>query len=495
MRDALYLWDRIRPLLAVIAVAAAYFVVGKLGLKLAMVHTSVTAVWPPTGLALAVLLMWGARLWPGIFLGAFLVNITTDGSVLTTLGIATGNTLEGMVGAWLVTRFANGRNCLTEVRGVFGFVFLAALASTAISATVGVASLIASGAAARDNAGPIWFTWWVGDAVGAVLVTPWLLSWHANPRLRWRWRRIPEVILLLLTVLFFGLDIFGPDTYRHPLQIGSYPLTFLAAPILLWAVFRFGPRTATTATVLLSAIALWGTLQGAGPFANVAPNDALLLVQAFMGVLAVTIMVVDATQHQLEQYRRQLETANAELTAASVTDALTGAYNRRGFDQRLAEELERSARFRQPLSLLLLDVDLFKQHNDAYGHPAGDQVLKTIVRLVQAHVRATDAVARQGGDEFAILLPNTESKGALIMAERFRESVESAIWPGQTVTITVGATTLPAGSNQGAKLLARADEALYAAKAAGRNRVAQAPWPPGEQAEHRDVTEPIAAAK
>ena len=474
MRDALDISDRVRPVAAFVAVAAAYYLVGKLGLKLALVNTSVTAVWPPTGLAFAVLLVWGIRLWPGIFVGAFLVNITTEGTVLTTLGIATGNTLEGVVGAWLVSRFANGRNCLNDVRSVFGFVFLAALVSTTISATVGVSSLIASGAAAGYNAGPIWFTWWVGDAVGALLVTPLLLAWHANPRLRWRWRRIPEVILLLLTLLLFGLDIFGPDAYHHPLQIGSYPLTFLAAPILLWAVFRFGPRTATTATALLSVIALWGTLQGAGPFANVAPNEALLLVQSFMGVVAVTIMVVTATQHQLEQYRLRLETAVAELTATSVTDALTGAYNRRGFDQRLDAELERAARYQQPLSVLLLDVDLFKQHNDAYGHAAGDEVLRTVVRLFQSQMRASDTAARQGGDEFAILLPNTAGEGALIMAERFRETVESAIWPGKPVTVTVGTATLPAGSEQGEKLLARADEALYAAKEAGRNRVAQA---------------------
>ncbi|HTD91298.1 MAG TPA: MASE1 domain-containing protein [Burkholderiales bacterium] len=477
MRDTLDMSDRVRPVIAVIVVSAAYFCVGKLGLTLAFVNASVTAVWPPTGLAFAVLLLWGIRLWPGIFLGAFLVNITTEGSVLTTLGIAAGNTLESAVGAWLVARFANGRRCLHEVRGVFGFVFFAALVSTAISATAGVISLVAGGAAAWTNVGPIWLTWWVGDAVGAVLVTPLLLAWYENPRLRWRWRRIPEVILLLLTLLFFGLDIFGPNTYRHFLQIGAYPLMFLAVPILLWGVFRFGPRTATTATVMLSVMALWGTLHGAGPFANVAPNGALLLVQSFMGVIAVTIMVVSATQQQLDKYRRQLETANAELTAASLTDALTGAYNRRGFDRRLAEELERSARSRQPLSLLLVDVDLFKRHNDAHGHPAGDEVLKSIVRLLQSHMRATDGVARLGGDEFAILLPNTTIDGALSMAERFRKAVESATWPGETVTITVGAATTPPGPHEGSNLLTQADEALYDAKEAGRNRVAHAQWP------------------
>lgn len=474
MRDALNLWERTRFAGAVAAVAAAYFVAGKLGLTLAVVHSSVSAVWPPTGLALAVLLLWGIRLWPGVFLGAFLVNITTDSSVGTTLGIAIGNTLEGVVGAWLVLRFAAGRNCLHGVRSVFSFVILAALGSTAIGATAGVSSLVAGGFAAWDNAGAIWFTWWVGDAVGALLVTPLLLVWHANPRIHWKRQQIGEGILLLLTVWFLGMSLFGPDGFDHPLQIESYPLTFLAPPVLLWAVFRFGMREAITATVLLSGISLWGTLEGAGPFAQVSQNEALLLVQLFMGVVAVTILVVAAARQQLDEYRHRLEVANAELRAATVTDALTGAYNRRGFDQRLAAELERAARFRQPLSLLLLDIDLFKQHNDAYGHPAGDEVLRTVVRLLQAHVRATDVVARQGGDEFAIVLPNTERDGALIMAERFREAVESAIWPGQSVTITVGAATLPAASEEGDKLLAWADEALYAAKEAGRNRVVHA---------------------
>jgi diguanylate cyclase (GGDEF)-like protein len=335
-------------------------------------------------------------------------------------------------------------------------------------------SLIADGLAAWDNVRAIWVTWWLGDAAGALLVAPLVLAWYGNPRLRWNWRQLPERVLFYVTVVFFGLEVFGSSSYHHVLPLDSYLLAFMAVPILLWAPFRLGFRAAMSGTVILGVVALWGTFQGAGPFAYKDLNEALLLVQSFMAIIAVTILIVSAAQQQLEQTRRRLEQANTELTEASVTDALTGARNRRGFDQRLAEELERSARFQQPLSLLLMDVDLFKQHNDLFGHLAGDEVLKTIVRLLQEHSRATDTVARQGGDEFAVLLPNTESDGAVMMAERFRSAIENAPWQANAVTVTVGVATLSSDASHGAKLLGLADQALYEAKEAGRNRIAQA---------------------
>src|SRR5207249_4219314 len=161
-----------------------YFIAGKLGLKLAVVNANATAVWPPTGIALAALLVFGYRVWPGIFLGAFLVNITTAGSVATTIGIATGNTLEGLLGAYLINRFANGRRALERSQDVFKFATLAALLSTTVSATFGVTSLCLGGYARWTDYEPIWLTWWLGDVVGAFIVAPLLLLWSADPRVR-----------------------------------------------------------------------------------------------------------------------------------------------------------------------------------------------------------------------------------------------------------------------------------------------------------------------
>src|SRR5437762_13592128 len=151
-----------------VALTGVYFVAGKLGLTLAFVHASATAVWPPTGIALAAALLLGYRVWPALFVGAFLVNVTTEGSVWTSLGIASGNTLEGLLGAFLVTRFTGGRNVFGRARDILVFAALAGLLGTAVSATIGVTSLALGGYASWGRFGAIWLTWWLGDVAGAL---------------------------------------------------------------------------------------------------------------------------------------------------------------------------------------------------------------------------------------------------------------------------------------------------------------------------------------
>src|SRR5947209_12176278 len=172
------------------ALTAVYFVAGKLGLRLAFVHVSATTVWPPTGIAIAAFLILGLRAWPAILVGAFLVNLTTAGSVATSIGLGIGNTLEGVVGAYLVNRFANGRLAFDRARDIFALVGLAAVGSTTISATVGVTTLSLAGFAEWAHFGPIWSTWWLGDVVGAIVVTPVVLLWSERLAMGWsrRWR-------------------------------------------------------------------------------------------------------------------------------------------------------------------------------------------------------------------------------------------------------------------------------------------------------------------
>src|SRR3989442_9882106 len=157
-----------KNLVVVAALTLVYVIAGKLGLMVAFVHASATAVWPPTGIALAAFLLLGHRVWPAIWLGAFVVNITTAGSVATSIGIATGNTLEGLVGAYLVRRFAHGPYAFDHARDVFRFVVLTGLASTAVSATFGVTNLSLGGFSNWSDYRTVWWTWWLGEAAGAV---------------------------------------------------------------------------------------------------------------------------------------------------------------------------------------------------------------------------------------------------------------------------------------------------------------------------------------
>src|SRR5881296_4444117 len=172
-------------LVTVAVLAAVYLIAAKLGLKLAFVHASATAVWPCTGIALAAFLILGYRMWPAILAGALLVNLTTAGSAVTSVGIAIGNTLEGVAGCYLVSRFAGGRRAFERAQDVFKFAFFAAMVSTTISATMGVTTLALSGFAEWTKYGTIWSTWWLGDGVGAVAITPLVLLWWENPRLGW----------------------------------------------------------------------------------------------------------------------------------------------------------------------------------------------------------------------------------------------------------------------------------------------------------------------
>lgn len=145
--------------------------------------------------------------------------------------------------------------------------------------------------------------------------------------------------------------------------------------------------------------------------------------------------------------------------------------NRGAFNDRLTEEYDRAMRSGRSLSLLLLDVDHFKQFNDTFGHPAGDDVLKTVARTLVSTARLTDFVARYGGEEFAVILSDTDHAGAMVLAERCRRAIAAAAWKLRPVTVSIGVATLAADTPEPVALVKEADEALYKSKAAGRNRV------------------------
>ncbi len=290
--------------------AAVYFGAGKFGLALASINPSASAVWAPTGIALAALVLLGYSAWPGVMVGAFLVNVTTTGLIVPSLAIGVGNTLEGLAGAYLLKRFANGRRALDTPQGVFKFVLLAGLISTMVSATAGVITLALTGSASRPDYFAIWLTWWLGDATGAVVVAPALMLWDVRTDWIFHRARIVEAALLLIAVGLTGIAVVDG---LLPVAARDYVLTFVCLPIILWAAFRLSRREAALASIALSGIAVWGTLSGFGPFISGSLNASLLLQQTFMGLVAITAITVGAVVWQHEQATRALQAARDDL--------------------------------------------------------------------------------------------------------------------------------------------------------------------------------------
>ena len=286
-----------------ILVLMAYILAGKVGLELASIHASATAVWPATGIAVSALMLCGYGVWPAIFVGAFITNETTAGTVVTSLLIAVGNTGEALLGAYLLKRFAPKR--LAFDRGCDMFVLMvAAIVGAILSATVGVTTLASYGIAPWHHYRAIWLTWWLGNATGFVVVAPAVLLAATAGSVRWSPAKRVELVSLATVLIGVGWLVFVR---------WDYPLTFLCIPICTWAAFRFGQREAAFATCALSAMAIWGTTHGHGPFASYSTNNALLLLQSFMAAFsAVGITTATAVEGRRTAEER-LRQANSDL--------------------------------------------------------------------------------------------------------------------------------------------------------------------------------------
>ncbi|MBI3047269.1 MAG: MASE1 domain-containing protein [Acidobacteria bacterium] len=307
------------------ALTAIYFIAGRFGLSLAFVNESASAVWPPTGIAVAALLLLGSGVWPAIAVGAFLVNLATSGVVPSSVTIAAGNTIEGVVAARLAVRFARGRAAFEHPADIFRFALAAVVAST-IAASIGTTSLVAAGLAQSGEAASVWITWWLGDAVGTILVAPLVLLWVRHPRIDWTPGRASEAAGLAACLAVVSVAVFS----GLPVGARRYPLEFLVMPVLLWAAFRFGARETATCAVAVSAVAVIGTLRGFGPFARSSPNESLLLLQAFVGVTTTVMLAVAAEVARRKAAEAEMRVLNdlLERRVAERTEELTRTHDR-----------------------------------------------------------------------------------------------------------------------------------------------------------------------
>jgi len=288
--------------------ALVYFSAAEIGLSLASVHTNVTPVWPPAGIAIASLLIFGRKLWPGIFAGALAANLMTNIPVASAFSIAIGNTVLPLLAYWLLLRVVRWRESLDSVSEVLVFVACAAVAAPLVSATVGSLSLCLGGAAEWPRFTSLWLTWWMGDGFGALIVGSLLLSWSKPARLTSHdW---PELASLFVLLLIIVLIVFAG---WFPGPVKTYPLAYLCLPCLLWAALRFDQRIVTAAIVVMATLAVWGAGRGYGPFVQQNPNVSLLLLISFVGTSSLMTLLVGAVMSERRRAQGEKDKLGSEL--------------------------------------------------------------------------------------------------------------------------------------------------------------------------------------
>jgi len=362
------------PVIGILTVV--YFIAGKFGLLLASLHASASPVWPAAGIALATLLVLGYRAWPAIFVGAFLVNVTTAGNVATSLAIASGNTLEAVCGAWLVNRFAGGTTVFDRPQGVVKFA-LAAAVSTIISPVFGVTSLALGGFADWANFGAIWLTWWLGDTTGDLLIAPLIILWSIPSKWRWNRREAVEVGILLLLLFVLSEAVFcGWLT----ISARNYPIAFISLPIVIWMAFRFTQRETATGVFILSAIAIWGTMHGFGPFAGETENQSLLGLQSWTAVLSITAMALSAGMAERGRAEEALRESEANMSlAANAANLGLWVWNVPGGDERWVTE-----KWRQLFGFADSEPVTFDRFLEVV-HPGDSERVKQVVQHMLEH--------------------------------------------------------------------------------------------------------------
>lgn len=391
-----------------LAVALLFYVTGRVGMMMAVDHSLVTLVWPPSGIALVAILAFGYRMAYGIALGAFALNLTVGLSPAVAIAIAICDNLEYLGGAFLLKRLVGFHLELDRRQDVLALIVLAATVATTFSAFPGVAILTLSGAVSSQEFWWFFLKWWLAGMTGVLVVAPLLLVLltHPRPRLSFGWvTEVAGLLAMLLAVLLLIFDT--PILGGH----GYYPAALAVFPFAIWGALRFGLWGVTLLNVIISALAIWGTRHGIGPFAAGSPIDSLVRWCVFTSVLSMIGLLLAAmaaeqrwARHALEQSHDELERRVKERTTelAQINEGLTQAMAvRRRLESELLQAEERQQRalgmeLHDGLGQQLTSIAFFgatlRQRLEAQERPEFAEA-KRIVDLVNQATKTVRALA------------------------------------------------------------------------------------------------------
>jgi diguanylate cyclase (GGDEF)-like protein len=439
-----------RPLFSV-SLIALYMTTGVLGLWGGFAPAGTTLLWLPSGIALGALLIFGYGIWPAVFASAAAVFAITGASVPAMLLLAAGHTLEALLAAYLVNRYASGRHALKNPRNCFRFAGVLVLAAVAVGATLNTASILLTGMVPATQYGQVWLSLCLGSVVGMLLAAPPIVL-GSQGRLHWQIGRTIETVGMLFAVVLTCLVTF----FHFPIELRGYPKELLCMPVLLWAAFRLGQRVSAAAMLVLATLAVTGTLLGYGPFVRATPFDSLLILQLFIASLAVMTTALAALS-------ADYQVAESQLVEAAVTDPLTGLSNYRRLLEVISVEIARANRHQRQFAVVFFDMDGLKRINDELGHLTGSRAVCRLATTLNAALRTTDTAARYGGDEFVVVLSDTDYQGAALVVERTHERLADD--PEEPrLSVSAGIAVYPTDGHTPTTLLSAADRALYANK-------------------------------
>jgi diguanylate cyclase (GGDEF)-like protein len=446
-----------------------------LGIKLSNSSEGIATIWFTNGMLFALVILRPRNLWLQYFaVGLFadtLADVLYGDRFALAFGVSLANSIEVILSAYVLTHIFGNPFNLSRRRPLVGFLLITVIGATAVTSALG-----ASWTLLFVRAGPwltLFRTWYLGDILGMSIMAPLVFIllrpgfFHVLHR-----RNLLDTLGDLLVPAVVTLFVF---THSQD------PLIFLIFPALLFVVFRLGFPGTVLAVGVIALISISLTVKGYGPLMLVADHRMLhriVIAQIFLAVALSTSFSVAALLEERKALETSLQKSEARYRLLASLDSLTGLANRRCFDEELEEQWQHALLHHQPLSLLMIDVDLFKRYNDLFGHINGDACLRQIANVISDFIRDTPGEAsRFGGEEFAVILPNADSACAMAIAEGLRTAVAAirlphsgSPWRIQTISIGV-AVAVPEPGHSPLALLNASDRALYLAKLLGRNRV------------------------
>jgi diguanylate cyclase (GGDEF)-like protein len=452
-----------------LALLITYFLSGQFERFLLHSAAGVSALDIHAGLTWAALLLWGYGVWPATFVGLLVAHISPASSPLAALALAAIDVVAAAAGIYVIKKFAGGTNALTRVRHFLRL----ALATAVISAVASMVALVVVSLTIHSPAATAnwlaWLTGWQAQFLGILIILPCAFAFLASSPVKLPPRRRMATLLCGLALGLLAICIFV-DVVPFP---ASFVLGGVCFILLVTAPSQIEEREVAAGVLMMAVISLAGSLSGHGPFVRSGMKEPLLALRILLNLLSLLTLGISALVSEHRRSEEFLKKSRDELAAAAISDPLTGLSNYRHFIDVFNTEADRSRRTGRTFALVLFDLDDLKLLNDTNGHLSGTHAICRVGNTMRVYCRNIDTAVRYGGDEFALVLPETEEAGAQEVARRISLQIAN---DGGTPAISVsfGITTFPEGGASFEEVFGRADAALYEMK--GRNKASQASY-------------------